>query len=125
LCTLPHEGIGILRWRKLVRVDHVDGRTRSCTRSSLYRVRSRDAAGLVPIKTDRDALKARAREALEGRGSNRGSSKGNDVRELPRTEVMYVEQPFNKHEVTRSRRLFQNPRQPIRRQVRATRAAEV
>jgi hypothetical protein len=95
LCTLADEGIGILRGSKVVRIDDVDGRTRSCTGSSLYRVRSRGAAGLVPVEADCDALEAGTREALEGLRANRGSSESNDVRDLPRAELMYVEQSFD------------------------------
>src|SRR5581483_3231992 len=95
LCTLAHEGIGILRRGKPVRIDDVDGRTRSCTRSSFYRVRSRGAAGLVPVEADRDALEAGAREALEGLLANRAPSESDDVRDLPRAELMYVEQSFD------------------------------
>ena len=109
LRTFAHEGIRILRGRELFGFDDIDGRARSCARSTLDRVSSRGTAGLVSIKADRHALEARAREPFEGRRANRSPPERDDVPDLSRTEVMYVEQSFDKQDATRSRRLFQNP----------------
>src|SRR4051794_12006312 len=91
LRTFAHERIRILCGRELVGFDDIDGRTRSRARTTLDRVSSRGTAGLVSVKADRDALEARAREALEDRRANRSPTERDDIPDLSRTEVMYVE----------------------------------
>src|SRR6266498_1462574 len=118
--------IRVLRVAELGRVN--DPKRRGMVEPARLIDRSREcvASRLVVVQGERDRLDAVLGEADELLGLDPGAADRGDVPDPLRAEVVNVDEAFDEHELAPlARRQAEDVRQPVRRQMRASRAPQV